>query len=328
MRFVTFIQLQPKWLIMIEGLFLLALVGVVDYATGRTLSVSLLYAIVIVAMAWFHSGRLAWVFAFLSAAIWWLANKEVHPFGSDWSYAWATLSRLITFIMIAAAGSILKVKHESDALRIQALERAKDLEQEIARISEHEQRRIGQDLHDGICQVLAAIRCAISSVRDDLQAKGLPEAKATGEAAEMLGSAIVEIRNLARGIFPVQMAVLDEMVETTQRLHRIQITFESEGDVNVRQPEVAMHLYRIAQEALSNAVKHGGARHVAVKIAKADGVLTLTVSDDGCGFIEAEGSTDSMGLKTMRYRAGLIGAELSVNNQRDGVTVNCRLPGG
>ncbi len=176
----------------------------------------------------------------------------------------------------------------------------KDLEGEIARISEHEQRRIGQDLHDGICQVLAAIRCGTCSIRDDLHSKGLPEATATSEAASMLGEAIVEVRNLARGIFP----------------------FETEGEVKVSPPEVAMHLYRIAEEALSNAVKHGRARRIVVKISHIEPMLTLTVTDDGRGFAEPQTCLDGMGLSTMRYRAQLIG----INPRPDGVTVTCQLP--
>lgn len=332
MPFVTFIDQQPKWLLTLEAFVLLVMVGIFDYATGREQSVLLLYAVIVLIVTWHGDRRLALVFAFLSSFSWWLANKEVHPFGGSLGYAWATLSRLVTFVFIAVGGSTLKAKHESDRQRIIALERTKDLEREITRISEHEQRRIGQDLHDGICQVLAAIRCATCSIRDDLQAGGRPEAEATAEVANMLGNAIIEVRNLARGIFPVQMeaaglpAVLDELCEATQRLHRIKVSFEMQGEVKVSPPEVAMHLYRIAQEALSNAVKHGHARNIAVKICKTDSLLALTIADDGQGFAEEKMSIDGMGLNTMRYRAKLIGAELCINPQPAGVTVTCQLP--
>ncbi len=332
MPFVTSLEQQPKWLLVLEALLLLVLVGVFDWVTGREQSVSLLYVFVVLLVAWHGDRRLALFFALLCAASWYWANRDVHPFGPGWGYAWAVASRLITFVVIALGGSTLKAKHESDRQRILALERANDLEGEIARISEHEQRRIGQDLHDGICQVLAAIRCAASSAREDLQAKGLPEAASVGEVSDMLGDAIVEVRNLARGIFPVQMeaagltAVLDELCEATQRLHRITVSFETEGAVKVSPPEVAMHLYRIAQEALSNAVKHGGARHIRVKISGTDHLLTLSVADDGRGFVREGESNDGMGLKTMHYRAKLIGAELCINARPGGVTVICNLP--
>ena len=332
MRIVTWIEQQSRRTQAVEALAALAVLGTVDYLTGQGLSVSLLYSFLIFVVAWFGDRKFAVVFAGLCAVSWWWANKDVQPYGGGWGYAWASVSRLVQFTFVAIGTSALKTKQDSDRQRIQALERAKDLESEITRISEHEQRRIGQDLHDGICQVLAAIRCQASSVRDDLQAKGLPEAAASAEIADMLGDVLIEIRNLARGIFPVQMeaaglaAVLDELVETTQRLHRLPVSFKTEGDVNVSKPEVAMHLYRIAQEAVGNAVKHGGARHVSVKISQKGTGLTLTVADDGTGFTDAESSTDSMGLKTMRYRADLIGAELCIDSRPDGVIVTCRLP--
>ena len=332
MHVVTFLEKQSHRLLALEALGLLTVVGILDYVTGRALSVSLLYGIIVLFVGWNGTRSMALVFACLCAATWWWANKEVHPFGGHWGYAWATLSRLVNFVFIALGGSIMKAKHESDQQRIQALERAKDLEHEIARISEHEQRRIGQDLHDGICQVLAAIRCAASSVRDDLQAKDLPEAVETGEVADMLGDAIIEVRNLARGIFPVQMeaaglpAVVDELVETTRRLHRVHISLDVRGDVVVSEPDVAMHLYRILQEALSNAVKHGHAQHIEVRLRSDGKTLSLSVADDGRGIAPSQPPSDGMGLKTMRYRAQLIGAELCINSQGSGVTVTCNLP--
>lgn len=332
MSFVTFIERQDRRVVLAEAFVLLLLVGLLDYATGRELSVSLFYAIVVLMVAWNCGARSALGFALLCSGIWWLANVNVHPYGGNWGYAWATFSRLVTFVFVAKAGAAVRAKQESDRLRIEALERAKALEHDIARISEHEQRRIGQDLHDGICQELAAIRCAISSLRDDFMERGLSEASSAGEVADMIGHAIVEVRNLARGIFPVQMegaglaAVLDELVATTRRLYRLPVSFEMQGEVNVSEPEVAMHLYRIAQEALSNAVKHASASHIAVRLGVGHGYLSLDISDDGVGFQKADGNADGMGLRTMQYRAELIGAKLEVDERREGVTISCRLP--
>jgi len=332
MRVVTFIEKQSRRTQAVEALVVLALLGTLDYSTGQGLSVSLLYSILVFVVAWFGKRRFALVFATLCAASWWWANKDVHPYGGRWGYAWATTSRLVSFVFVAVGSSALKSKQESDRQRILALERAKDLEREITRISEHEQRRIGQDLHDGVCQVLAAIRCSVSSVRDDLRARSAPEAEVTGEIAEMLRDAIVEIRHLARGIFPVQMesaglqAVLDDLVETTRRLHRVEASFETGGDVRIGDPEVAMHLYRIAQEALSNAVKHGGTARIVVAIRQMGDLIRLSVADNGGGFSGQQDSIEGMGLKTMRYRAQLIGADLNLSSSSTGVTVTCLLP--
>ena len=325
-----FFKRQPKGLIALEALLILILIGALDYSTGWELSVSLLYASNILLVAWHVSRSLGLAFAVVSATVWCWANGEVHPYVTHWGYAWATTSRLAYFVFVAIGGATLKARRASDRARIEALERARDLEREIARISEHEQRRIGQDLHDGVCQMLAAIQCALSSVRDDLNAKKLPEAAATDEVVGMLKGAIKETRDLARNLFPIQMAeaglpaMLDEMAARSKRSYQIQASFETQGDVRTNDPEVAMHLYRIAQEALNNAVKHGGAKKVVVALRVEDHMLKLTISDDGTGLPVPKTSDRGMGLKTMRYRALQIGAQLDIkNNATQGVTVTC-----
>ena len=315
------------------ALLVLVAIGALDYVTGWELSVSLLYALTILFVAWYGSRHLAIVFALLSAAIWWWANKDVQPYVTKWGYAWATTSRLAYFVFVAIGGATLRAQQESNRARIEALERARELEHEITRISEREQRRIGQDLHDGICQELAAIRCALSSVRDDLRARAQPEAEATDEVVGLLKNAIVETRNLARGIFPVQMeesglpAVLGELVSNIRIRQNIEIGFSLHGDVRISDPEVAMNLYRIAQEALSNAVQHSKAEKINVTLGAENDCATLVVSDDGVGLPDPLPLSLGMGLKTMRYRAQLIGAQLDIKNTPGGgVCIICALP--
>ena len=332
MAFSTSEERQRSWLVPTAGLILFSLVVVLDYITGPVFSIALFYASVVMLVGFFGDGLQAQVFALLCAVAWATVNWEGHSFGGGWGYAWASMSRYLTFVLFGVGGAAVRARHEADQQRIRALERAKDLEQEITRISEHEQRRIGQDLHDGICQVLAAIRCAASSVRDDLETKEAPEAAVVGEIADMLRDTIMETRNLARGIFPAQMeaaglpAVLEELAENIGRLHRLKVSFEARGEIKVADPEAAMHLYRIAQEAVSNAVKHSKAAHVAIQLIHAGSTLVLTVADDGGGMPEAAAGSEGMGLKTMRYRATLIGATLEVTNRPGGVTILCQVP--
>ena len=289
MRFVTLIEHQTPGVRVLVALVALTLLGTLDYFTGQGLSVSLLYSFLACVVAWFGSRRFSLLFAGLCAFSWWWANKDVHPYAGAWGDMWATASRLVSFLFVAIGSSALKTRQQADRQRIQALERAKALESEITRISEHEQRRIGQDLHDGICQTLAAIRCAASSLRDQMQLETLPQAGLVGEIADMLRDAIMETCSLVRGIFPVQMeaaglpAVLDELAETTARLHGLEVSFEAKGGVQVPDPEAAMHLYRIAQEALGNAVRHSKARRISIRLAQEEGMLTLVVADDGGG---------------------------------------------
>ena len=327
-----FIKRQPGWFITFAASVILIAIGALDYVTGWELSVSLLYALNILLVAWYVNRFRGLVFALVSAVIWWWANKDVHPYLTYWGYSWATTSRLAYFLFVAIGGSTIKAWRVADQAHIKALERARDLEHEIAHISEHEQQKLGQDLHDGICQVLAAIQWALSSVRDDLKCKGLPEAAATDEVVKMIKDAIKQTRDLARSIFPVNMeeaglpASLDELVLTSKRIFHIEATFEMRREVGTIHPEVAMHLYRIVQEALNNAVRHSKARTVSVSLDEENELIKLAVVDDGIGFPASKTLEAGMGLKTMSYRAQQIGAQINIkNNAICGVTIECCL---
>jgi signal transduction histidine kinase len=190
--------------------------------------------------------------------------------------------------------------------------------------------RIGQDLHDGLCQNLVAIDCAAACLRADLEAKDLPEA-ATAEAIQkLLREAVVEARDLARGIFPVQMdaeglqAALAELVAKTNRSPQVTVTLQILGEVGVEDPQVGMHLYRIAQQALNNALTHAQARQIDIRLCREGERLTLTINDDGRGFAQSASPSRGMGLRTMQYRARLIGGALTVTSTPEaGTEVRC-----
>ena len=134
---------------------------------------------------------------------------------------------------------------------------------------------------------------------------------------------MIEARDLSRGMFPVQMdgaglvAALDGLVATTRRLTSVNVTFAEIGEVQIPDPETSMHLYRIAQESLANAIKHAAPRQVSITLKAVSGGIQLTVEDDGSGFFHEPETEDGMGLRTMAYRARLIGATLEVH-ERDG----------
>jgi len=221
---------------------------------------------------------------------------------------------------------------EETRRRVEAMERGRELEREILRAGEHEQMRIGQDLHDGVCQTLAALDCAAQCLKMDLETEGSPQVKLAAEIQKQLSAATLEARNLARGIYPVSMEVdglsvaLRELVLTTNTLFHAKVGFESDDDIVVKDKEVAMHLYRIAQEALSNAMRHANANHVQVRLSREPEKLTISVEDDGCGSA-IQSRPDGMGWRTMHYRAKLIGAELKMETRAGkGTAVRCALP--
>jgi two-component system sensor histidine kinase NreB len=207
----------------------------------------------------------------------------------------------------------------------------KRLEEEVLRISEVERRRIGQDLHDGICQQLAGIEFKLQALAESLPAKAQ-----AGQAAQIAGhvrDAIAQTRSLAHGLSPVVleaeglMSALKELAEDTIKLFEVQCRFVNNEPVLVHNHAAATHLYRIAQEAVGNAIKHGKAKSIEIHLSDEPQRTVLTVKDNGTGFKPRSGSGQGMGLHIMQYRASLIGAKVVLQPQADGgLAVICFLP--
>ncbi|HWB58438.1 MAG TPA: sensor histidine kinase [Chthoniobacteraceae bacterium] len=301
-----------------------AFIGYLDYTTGYELNLVVFYSIPILFAVWFGERRISIFIALLCAIFWWWADvKSGHPYLFTWLETYNTAVSLVFFLFVESGGTALKKQ-------LELLERTQRLEREIIRISEYEQQRIGQDLHDGLCQYLAAIGCAASSLRNDLQLKQLPEAAAAGEIAELLKQGVTQSRNLSRGLFPVQMdeagleSALSELAASSTRLLNIDCEFEAAGRVPIYDYAAATHLYRISQEALNNATRHGKASKVTISLRRDGDTVILCVTDNGKGLPKANGKTDGMGLKIMDYRAHLIDGWLEIGNRPNGgVTVTC-----
>jgi signal transduction histidine kinase len=332
MKLSEALQRQSKVLLCLEALLLIAIIGTLDSVGGWDVSMFLFYAAPILLVVWFGDRRLGILCAILCGVVWYWAKIDTHPYGTWEGYIWATFNRMAYFLFVAIGGTAMKTQREEIRARMEALLRARELEQEIVRVSEHEQIRIGQDLHDGLCQNLVAIDCAAACLKSDLEAKGLPEAETAEVIQKLLREAVVEARDLARGIFPVQMdaeglpAALEELVSKTNRTPQVEISLEVEGDPRIEDPQVGMHLYRIAQQALSNALTHAHASRILVRLTQLKSHLSMAVIDNGCGFIESKTPSRGIGLRTMLYRARLIDAELTVESSpNEGTSVYCNL---
>jgi signal transduction histidine kinase len=211
-----------------------------------------------------------------------------------------------------------------------AMER-RALEEELLSISSREQRRMGQDLHDGLCQQLAGIEFRNSVLVQQL--RGNPSAQSEAEAiGQLLRDVMREARNLARGLSPVHleenglMSALETLSAYSAKLFDIACNFTSRRPVLMTDNVMASQLYRIAQEAVGNAIKHGHAKSVTVALNEEGGEVSLTVSDNGCGFTREMAAIDGMGLPIMEYRAELIGATVDINSTPGvGTTVVCKL---
>jgi PAS domain S-box-containing protein len=209
----------------------------------------------------------------------------------------------------------------------------KRLEEEVLQISDREQRRIGQDLHDGICQHLAGIELKSQALAQNLEKQGEGRAAPAEEIARHVRDVIVETRSLARGLCPFilesegLMSALTELAANTQKLFGIRCQFVSDAPPASLSAAIAMHLYRIAQEAVTNAIKHGKAAAIEIQLSGQGDNLVLTISDNGTGFGASPENAPGMGLRIMQYRAGIIGATLLTQEQSGGgARIVCFLP--
>jgi PAS domain S-box-containing protein len=204
------------------------------------------------------------------------------------------------------------------------------LEREILEISNREQRRIGHDLHDGVCQQLAAITYLADILGDQLREKGAAESTEAERIAKLMNEVNGQARSVARGLFPVRLEehglvlALEELAASAGARYKITCRFVCETAPIKVDSEVELHLYYIVQEALLNAVNHGKATTVIVTLAADQDRLKLTVQDDGAGFEISSKGRSGMGIRIMRYRAKVIGATLDLQSQiNHGTQITC-----
>lgn len=202
------------------------------------------------------------------------------------------------------------------------------LAREVLQISEREQHRIGEDLHDGLGQQLTAIEMMCTSLKAD--ARGRPDLERDLETVgRLLREAIRHVRLLARGLVPVKgepdalQTSLMELAERARSVGRFQCRLDCPVAVPVHNHVAAGHLFRIAQEAVNNAMKHSRAQTIVIGLVRADGALELSVRDDGRGLPKSR--SHGMGLHVMKHRASVIGAELLIESKPGkGVVILCR----
>ena len=203
-------------------------------------------------------------------------------------------------------------------------------ETEILRASEREQHRISQDLHDGLGQQLAGISCLSDALKKDLAEEGSDQVAAAAKISKLLDDAVALTRSLARGLQPVAseplglMSALEELAARVSDLFKVSCACDCPRAVLVKDNAMATHLYRIAQEAVSNAIKHGKARQIKIGLSANSKRLVLTVSDNGVGLKKNAGRRKGLGLRIMKHRAGVMGGTLEVQkNDQGGVEVIC-----
>ncbi len=204
------------------------------------------------------------------------------------------------------------------------------LQAEVLRISELEQSRLGRDLHDDLCQQLAGIEFLSQTVARQLGQAGRPEAAAVEEISRLIREATEHTRDLSHSLSPVRLEAegladaLEELAVRTEKRFGIPVQFTLHGRIGRVPAEVGHHLFRIAQEAIQNALKHARASRLEIGLASVGTRIHLAIRDDGRGLPKRPARGSGIGLRIMQYRAGMIGASLLVQNEpTGGVVVAC-----
>ncbi len=209
-----------------------------------------------------------------------------------------------------------------------------DLDRQIARSVERERARIGHDLHDGLGQILTGAKLLLEPLRKKLPAGASDEGENLQQAIDLINQAIAHTSELARGLSPVPRAAgvtlrqaLEQLARRAQAVFGITCSASTADGLDALSEESATNLYRIAQEAVTNAVKHSKATAIAICVDVRPDGLMMTVRDDGIGFERTDTAGGGMGMQIMRYRARAIGAELTVRTRPEGgVEVSCFRP--
>jgi len=203
------------------------------------------------------------------------------------------------------------------------------LEIELLTAVETERQRIGQDLHDDLCQRLSAIALLSGSLAKEASALDKTLGEKLGKIPSLIVETIGSCRNIARGLHPVTLASAGLPAALEELATRVPVDVKFHWPHSERidfEPMLALHLYRIAEEAVTNAVKHAGAKRITIGLAILAGRPVLEIADDGKG-IGQKLKTEGMGLRNMQYRADVIGGELTLEARKGGGTcVRCTLP--
>jgi len=318
-----------------------AVIGLADYVTGYEMTFATFYLFPVAVAVWF-AGRVAGaVISVLSVGVWIVgdyANGQhyANPLILVWN---ATLTLAFYLIVVGILDKLHRLQEELEsrvrqrtiALTQEILERAR-LEKEILDVSESGQRQIGHDLHDSLGQHLTATAFACQDLAEQLEHRA-PQAAAANHLVKMIEEAINLSRTFARGLIPVEMGAeglmdgFQELADNIRRQFKIDCEFECHHPVMLPDPAASLHLYRIAQEAVTNAIKHGRAKKVVISLVADPEAIYLKITDNGTGLPAKPGPGSGLGLRIMAHRAVMIGAAFKIESLAGGgVRVACQLP--
>ncbi|MBN2535309.1 MAG: substrate-binding domain-containing protein [Spirochaetales bacterium] len=277
-----------------------------------------------------------------------ILNRRIHQFFHDFDYINEIFEKLektgklanieltasrqdgTTFSVISSFQT-LKFRGEKSVLAgFYNITERKRLEKEILEISGREQRRIGQDLHDDLCQNMAGIAVMVSALENNLKNTDSITAEKAAVISQLINETIVKTRSLARGLYPAALEenglayMLQELSKKIQNQFDINCKLRIKNKEPVEDNSIALHLYRIGQEAINNAIRHGKPDFIEISFTATEDEIELVIRDNGIGIPENYTHSKGMGLQIMNYRANMIGGKLDIRrNERKGTCLSC-----
>ena len=348
--------LRPRWNLLGRAWLLfvpIGAIGTIQLAVGQLAGSGRISLLLVPLLSLLLVGpRAGWVAVALVAALfglvppllrtgWWtgdwaaIAGVGVSP--AYWGLQWGLwLIVLLTLMILFTRFQILQRRTmiaELTALKKLEAEfsNRRRLEAEVARVSEAERRSLGSELHDGLCQNLTAALLNCTALENRQMAAGNPDVAEVARIREAIEESIDTAHNVARGLCPVDLEAegltpaLESICHAVYERRGLACELQADPLVAADDPDQALQLYRIAGEAITNAVKHAACSRVTVRLARYPGELVLSVADNGKGISGESG--EGLGRQIMAYRAGLIGGSLTISGvPGQGTTVTCRIP--
>ena len=332
---------KPAMVGLTFGIFYI--VAVVDFVTGYEISCTVFYLLSIAVATWYIGAGFGVFISILSVASNCVANLSTgQRYSNHFAPYWDAGILLLSYLIVVWLLRSLRLVHDTLERRIRErtaglsaeLAERKRLEKEILVISEREQRRIGRDIHDSLCQHLTGTALAEQFLLEKLSAREAPEVEDADRVVGLIEDAICMARGLAAGLSPIEtegdglLTALSDLATHFSTQFKVGCRFSFEEPILIQDSSVSTHLYRIAQEAVHNAIRHGKARNISIRLGKTASLVTLTIADDGCGLPDGIHFGQGMGLRNMKYRASMIGGSLTLGPGHPGAVVTCAFHDG
>lgn len=335
------VEAWPKQVVILVSICFVTLVGLVDYATGYETFFFTFYLLPVFVGTWRVGPAFGALMSALSVTAWISSNIEAGAhYSSYFVPVWnAGIMFAIYLIIVFLLAQLKRIHTElEDRVRQRTLALTQEiqarmrLQKEVLETSDREQRRIGRELHDGLCQHLTGTAMASYLLEQQLAGQLPAEAAKAARLLQLVEEAIEMTRDLSHELDPaeIQSGGLAEHLEAlaagTSQRSKVDCRFVCRQPLKPADPAIVTHLYRIAHAAVNSAAKRSQVEHIQIELDSQGKELVMTIIDDGI-FVAGQTVGDmNKRLRALAYRADLIGASVNLEPLPRGIKLSCRLP--